>query len=71
MPATATITATRTTRKARPRKGLGLVMSKPKTVSSKKKTEDVSWGELQDITKKLIKEGKLKPFDKKYVYGNL
>ncbi|WP_314236383.1 hypothetical protein [Capnocytophaga sputigena] len=37
---------------------------------SNKKTEDVSWGELQDITKKLIKEGKLKPFDKKYVYGN-
>ena len=64
MPATATITATRTTRKARPRKGLGLVMPKPKTVSSKKKTEDVSWGELQDITKKLIKERKLKPFDK-------
>ncbi|MEN2799724.1 hypothetical protein [Capnocytophaga sputigena] len=71
MPATATITTTRTTRKASPRKGLGLVMPKPKTVSSKKKTEDVSWGELQDITKKLIKEGKLKPFDKKYVYGNL
>ena len=46
MPATATITATRTTRKASPRKGLGLVMPKPKTVSSKKKTEDVSWGEL-------------------------
>ena len=38
---------------------------------SNKKTENVSWGELQDITKKLIKEGKLKPFDKKYVYGNL
>ena len=71
MPATATITTIRTTRKSSPRKGLGLVMPKPKTVSSKKKTEDVSWGELQDITKKLIKEGKLKPFDKKYVYGNL
>ena len=67
MPATATITATRTTRKASPRKGLGLVMPKPKTVSSKKKTEDVSWGELQNITKKLIKEGKLKPFNRKKI----
>lgn len=105
MPTTATITTTRTTRKATTSKGLGRVLSTKKAISKKKetieelgekaqkiakkynmkpfertdfyanygnkKTEDVSWGELQDITKKLIKEGKLKPFDKKYVYGNL
>ena len=40
-------------------------------VAAKEKTATVSWEELQNITKKLIEEGKLKPFDKKYIYGNL
>ena len=46
-------------------------LTRPKTATKKKQTEEVSWEELQDITKKLIKEGTLKPFEKKYVYGNL
>ena len=59
--------------------GLDEVATKKKTAtarktiasSKKKETEEVSWEELQNITKKLIEEGKLKPFDKKYIYGNL
>lgn len=46
-------------------------LTRPKTATKKKKTEEVSWEELQDITKKLMKEGTLKPFEKKYIYGNL
>ena len=42
-----------------------------RVATKKKKTEEVSWEELQYITKKLMKEGNLKPFEKKYVYGNL
>ncbi len=59
--------------------GLNEVAAKEKTATAKKtitsskkeETEEVSWEELQNITKKLIEEGKLKPFDKKYIYGNL
>lgn len=51
--------------------GLKRVATQKKTATKKKKTEEVSWEELQNITKKLIKEGNLKPFEKKYVYGNL
>ena len=46
-------------------------LTRPKTATKKKQIEEVSWEELQNITKKLIKEGTLKPFEKKYVYGNL
>ena len=46
-------------------------LTRQKTATKKKQTEEVSWEELQNITKKLIKEGTLKPFEKKYVYGNL
>ena len=42
-------------------------LTRPKTTTKKKQTEEVSWEELQNITKKLIKEGTLKPFSKKYV----
>ena len=38
---------------------------------SKEETLEEMGRELQAITKELIKEGLLKPFDKKYVYGNL
>lgn len=59
--------------------GLSEVTAKEKTATAKKtitsskkeETEEVFWEELQNITKKLIEEGKLKPFDKKYIYGNL
>ena len=60
------------TRKPAVSQGLKRVATPKKTTATKKKqTEEVSWEELQDITKKLIKEGTLKPFEKKYVYGNL
>ena len=71
MPATLTRPKTAT---RKPTVAQGLKREPPKktaTTSKKKQTEDVSWEELQDITKKLIKEGTLKPFEKKYVYGNL
>ena len=59
--------------------GLSEVAAKEKTATAKKtiasskkeETEEVSWEELQNITKKLIEERKLKPFDKKYIYGDL
>ena len=39
-------------------------LTRPKTATKKKKTEEVSWEDLHDITKKLMKEGNLKPFEK-------
>ena len=70
MPATLTPPKT-AKRKPAVSQGLKRVATQKKTATKKKKTEEVSWEELQDITKKLIKEGTLKPFEKKYVYGNL
>ena len=70
MPATLTRPKT-AKRKATATQGLKRVATQKKTATKKKQTEEVSWEELQDITKKLIKEGTLKPFEKKYVYGNL
>ena len=70
MPATLTRPKT-AKRKPAVSQGLKRVATQKKTATKKKKTEEVSWEELQDITKKLIKEGTLKPFEKKYVYGNL
>ena len=66
MPATLTRPKT-ATRKPAVAQGLKREpQKKTATTSKKKQTEDVSWEELQDITKKLIKEGTLKPFEKKY-----
>jgi len=70
MPATLTPPKT-AKRKPAVSQGLKRVATKKKTATKKKKTEEVSWEELQYITKKLMKEGNLKPFEKKYVYGNL
>jgi hypothetical protein len=70
MPATLTPPKT-AKRKPAVSQGLKRVATQKKTATKKKKTEEVSWEELQDITKKLMKEGNLKPFEKKYVYGNL
>ena len=72
MPATLTPPKT-AKRKPAVSQGLKRVATQKKTATTtkKKKTEEVSWEELQDITKKLMKEGTLKPFEKKYVYGNL
>ena len=70
MPATLTPPKT-AKRKPAVSQGLKRVATQKKTATKKKKTEEVSWEELQNITKKLIKEGTLKPFEKKYVYGNL
>jgi len=70
MPATLTRPKT-AKRKPAVSQGLKRVATQKKTATKKKKTEEVSWEELQDITKKLMKEGNLKPFEKKYVYGNL
>ena len=39
-------------------------LTRPKTATKKKQTEEVSWEELQNITKKLMKEGNLKPYTK-------
>ena len=70
MPATLTPPKT-AKRKPAVSQGLKRVATQKKTATKKKKTEEVSWEELQDITKKLMKEGNMKPFEKKYVYGNL
>lgn len=70
MPATLTRPKT-AKRKPAVSQGLKRVATQKKTATKKKQTEEVSWEELQNITKKLIKEGTLKPFEKKYVYGNL
>ena len=70
MPATLTPPKT-AKRKPAVSQGLKRVATQKKTATKKKKTEEVSWEELQDITKKLMKEWNLKPFEKKYVYGNL
>ena len=70
MPATLTPPKT-AKRKPAVSQGLKRVDTQKKTTTKKKQTEEVSWEELQDITKKLMKEGTLRPFEKKYVYGNL
>ena len=70
MPATATITATRTTRKARPRKGLGRVFSTKKAISKKKETIE----ELGEKAQKIAKKYNMKPFERTNfyaTYGNM